>query len=233
MSTTVNRKTVKYTIPDAPDAETLVDRSWYKTVIDIMLTNLNELDSLDAHDANMEKKKKDNSIPPTKQLNGITDTTTKKELETARTNILKSDTPLYASDVNTIANNLNKIYARARTGSRASTVSKDEIVGVTKLQTFITACIEISESLDPKARAVWSDSGSCNVSCEKSCQTTCQKSCQIGCQVSCQSKCQLSCQTSCQLSCMTTCQKSCQSSCQLHCQSCYGGTCHDQTCGTW
>ena len=233
MTTSVNRKTVKYTIPDAPPAESLVDRSWYKTVIDIMLTNLNELDSLDTHNANMQKKKTNNNIPPTKQLNGITDTATKNALESARSNILKADSPLYAKDVNTIANNLNKIYARARSGSRASTVAKDEVVGTTKLATFISACIEVSQALDPKANAVWGNDGTCNVGCEKACQTKCQTSCQVGCQVSCQSKCELTCQATCQLSCQSTCQVSCQSTCQISCQNCYGGTCHDQTCGTW
>ena len=234
MSTNVVRKTVKYTIPDAPPVDSLVNRSWYKTVIDIMLTNLNELDSLATHESNMKKKKTDNNIAPTKQLNGITDTATKNELETARTNILKSNTPLYASDVNKIATNLNKIYKRSKDVSgTASTVAKDEIVGTSKLSTFISACIEISEALDPKANAVWGNDGTCNVGCEKSCQTKCQTTCQVGCQVSCQSKCELKCQTTCQLKCQTTCQLKCQTTCQVSCQNCYGGTCHDQTCGSW
>lgn len=231
MTTNVVRKTVRYTIPDAPPSESLVDRSWYKTVIDIMLINLNELDSIDTHNANMQKKKTDNNIPPTKQLNGITDTATKNALESARSNILKSDSPLYARDVNAIATNLNKIYARAKSGSKASAVAKDEIVGTTKLSTFISACIEVSQALDPKANAVWGNDGTCNVGCEKACQTKCQTSCQVGCQVSCQSKCELTCQATCQLSCQSTCQVSCQSTCQISCQNCYGGTCHDQHCG--
>lgn len=226
MTTSVNRKTVKYTIPDAPPAESLVDRSWYKTVIDIMLTNLNELDSLDTHNANMEKKKTNNNIPPTKQLNGITDTATKNALESARSNILKADSPLYAKDVNTIANNLNKIYARARSGSRASTVAKDEIVGTAKLSTFISACIEVSQALDPKANAVWGNDGTCAVGCEIKCETKCEKQCQVGCMVSCQSKCELSCMTTCQTSCQSTCQLSCMTTCMISCQNCYGGTCH-------
>lgn len=231
MSTEVVRKTVSYTIPDAPSAESLVDRSWYKTVIDIMLTNLNELDSFDVHDENMEKRKTDNDIPPTKQLNGITDTETKMALEEARANILRSDSPLYAKDVNTIATSLNKIYSRAKSGSRASTVSKDEVVGRDKLSTFISACIEVSQELDPKAEAVWSDDGLCSTSCEKNCQTHCQSNCQIGCQVSCQSTCQLNCQENCQLNCMLTCQLSCQSTCQLACQSCFSNTCHKTKLG--
>ena len=226
MSTSVTRKTVHYTIPDPPSSEELVDRSWYKTVIDIMLTNLNELDSFDTHNANMEKKKTDNTIPATKQLNGITDKATKLALETARTNILSPDTPLYAKDVNTIANSLNKIYARAKSGSHASTVSKDEVVKVSKLETFISTCIEVSQSLDPKANAIWSDDGKCNVGCEKSCMTKCMSVCQVGCMVSCQSSCELSCMTSCMVSCMTSCMVSCMTTCMVSCQNCYGGTCH-------
>ena len=233
MSTDVTRKTVHYTIPDPPNSEELVDRSWYKTVIDIMLTNLNELDSFDTHNANMEKKKTDNSIPATKQLNGITDTATKLALETARTNILSPDTPLYAKDVNTIANSLNKIYARAKSGSHASTVNKDEVVKVSKLETFISTCIEVSQSLDPKADAIWSDDGNCNVGCEKSCMTKCMSMCQVGCMVSCQSSCELSCMTSCMVSCMTSCMVSCMTSCMVSCQNCHGGTCHQtkRNCG--
>ena len=231
MSTSVDRKTVEYTIPDAPNAESLVDRSWYKTVIDIMLTNLNELDSFDAHDENMEKKKKDNSIPPTKQLNGITDTETKLALEGARANILKKDSPLYASDVNTIANNLNKIYARAKTGSKASTVSKDEVVSTTKLATFVAACIEISQALDPKAEAVWSDDGSCAVGCELKCETKCESLCQIGCQIRCESRCELRCEVGCEIRCENRCETQCQSSCMINCQSCFSNPCHNQHCG--
>ena len=33
--------------------------------------------------------------------------------------------------------------------------------------------------------------------------------------------------------CGLTCQVRCQSSCELACQHCYGGTCHDQACGSW
>ena len=226
MSTTVKRKTVSYTIPDPPGKESFVDRSWYKTVIDIMLTNLNELDSYDAQVKNEQARKNDNNLPPVKQLNGITDTATKKALETARSNILRTDTPLYASDVNAIATNLNKIYARAKSGSKASTVAKDEIVSTDKLSTFVSTCIEISESLDPRAERIWSNDGTCNVGCERVCMTKCQTSCQIGCQVSCQSKCELQCQVGCQVKCESTCQLRCQSTCQLSCQNCYGGTCH-------
>ncbi|MBR2248283.1 MAG: hypothetical protein IJ880_14885 [Bacilli bacterium] len=231
MSTSVTRKTVHYTIPDPPSSEELVDRSWYKTVIDIMLTNLNELDSFDTHNANMEKKKTDNTIPATKQLNGITDKETKLALETARTNILSPDTPLYAKDVNTIANSLNKIYARAKSGSHASTVSKDEVVKVSKLETFISTCIEVSQSLDPKADAIWSDDGNCNVGCELKCETKCMGVCQVGCMVSCMASCEVSCMTSCMTACMTSCMVSCMTTCMVSCQNCHGGTCHNQHCG--
>ena len=191
-----------------------------------MLTNLNELDSFDTHNANMEKKKTDNTIPATKQLNGITDTETKLALETARTNILSPDTPLYAKDVNTIANSLNKIYARAKSGSHASTVSKDEVVKVSKLETFISTCIEVSQSLDPKADAIWTDDGKCNVGCEKSCMTKCMDVCQVGCMVSCMASCELSCMTSCMVSCMTSCMVSCMTTCMVSCQNCFSNTCH-------
>ena len=176
LSTNVRRASVSYTIPDAPNKETHVDRSWYKTIIDIMLINLNELDSLDAQAANEAKKKTDNTVPKTKQLNGITDTATKKTLEDTRASILIADSPLFAKDINSIANNLNKIYKRAKstTTNPAATVSSKEIVATDKLQTFISTCIEISQALDPKAQPIWNADGSCKTSCETNCQTLCQ-----------------------------------------------------------
>ena len=221
MSTKITRGSVSYTIPDAPGTDTHPDRSWYKTIIDIMLTNLNELDSLDTQAANEEKKKKDNSVPKTKQLNGITDTKTKKELEDARSSILTSDAPLFASDVNSIANNLNKIYKRAKnaTNNPAATVSAKEVVTASKMQTFISTCIEISQALDPKATPIWNGDGSCKTSCETQCQVLCMLKCQAVCQLSCQSKCELSCQSKCQLTCQATCQLTCQATCEKGCQA--------------
>ena len=191
MSQNVSRKTVNYTIPTVPVTGDPVTSDWYKSIINVILINLNEYDSNTAL-RNDESRRHwtTNTGVNVRQLNGITSTNIRDSLNYSSSRVDKNDI-VYASDINNIVNNMNAVADRVGS-ARISGVTQGAYITPQVLMYIYNSAIRISNQLNGSA-SIWTNSGTCAL----------------------------------------TCQNSCQVSCQVSCQSCYGGTCHNQHCGTF
>lgn len=191
MSQNVNRKTVNYTIPTVPVTGDPVASDWYKSIINIILINLNEYDSNTAlrNDESRRHSVRNTGVN-VRQLNGITSTNIRDSLNYSSSRVVKNDI-VYASDINNIVNNMNTVADRVGS-TRISGVTQGAYITPQVLMNMYNSAVKISNKLNENA-GIWTNSGTCAL----------------------------------------TCQHSCQVSCQISCQSCYGGTCHNQHCGTF
>lgn len=112
MSVVVNRGLVHLTIPDnVVKQQTLVSASTTKTLINIILTFVNERDSLKTLLANMHTNTKIN------QLNGIRNPATEASLKAASANT-NVGSYVYAADINTMITHVNDLASTC--GSKTS-----------------------------------------------------------------------------------------------------------------
>lgn len=176
MSQSVNRKTVNYTIPTVPVTGDPVDSSWYKSIINVILTNLNEYDS---NTALRNDESRRHSVSSTgvnvRQLNGITTTSIRDSLNQSSSRVDTNDV-VYASDINNIVNNMNLVADRVGS-TRISGVTQGAYITPQVLINMYNSAIKISNQLNGSA-SIWTNSGTCALTCQNSCQVSCQISCQ-------------------------------------------------------
>lgn len=104
MATEVIRQSVKYYLPDSPAKNNIITNDFFNNTINCLLTNITELDSINAVTDNEIARKSGNGYGTTiTQLSTTTSTTSYKQLKNINNNIQKQKI-ITANDIGLIYN---------------------------------------------------------------------------------------------------------------------------------
>ena len=104
MATEVIRQSVKYYLPDSPVKDNYIRNDFFNNTINCLLTNITELDSINAITNNEISRKSGNGYNETiTQLSRTTSTTNYNQLKTIN-NIIQKQNIITANDVGIIYN---------------------------------------------------------------------------------------------------------------------------------
>lgn len=104
MATEVIRQSVKYYLPDSPTKNNYIQNTFFNNTINCLLTNITELDSINAVTSNEISRKSGNGYNETiTQLSRTTSTTNYNQLKTINSKIQRNNL-ITANDVGIIYN---------------------------------------------------------------------------------------------------------------------------------